>query len=87
MNKYSVKIINFINKLHNSNDFNLSNNINVHHELIIKIKDIMQKVIKSSSNIKFNKEKFHLDKLHSDDFPKMYLFFREYLNVHKKNCL
>ena len=48
MNKYSLKIINFINKLNKSNnlnlsEFNLSKNINVRHELIIKVKNIMQK--------------------------------------------
>lgn len=84
MNKYSLKIINFINKLHklndfSSNDFNLSKNINIQHELIIKLKGIMQKVISSASHINFNKEQTHLGKLHSDEFPKIYLFFREYL--------
>lgn len=86
MNKYSLKIINFINKLNNSqnlnsnpNQFNLSKNINVQHDLIKKLKIIMQKTINSASHINFNKEQTHLGKLHSDDFPKIYLFFREYL--------
>jgi hypothetical protein len=82
MNKYSMKIINFINKLYNLNitdlnDFKLEKNININHPLIKKIKDIMHKII--SSFIKFNKEKFYLGKLDSEDFPKIYLFFREYL--------
>lgn len=86
MNKYSLKIINFINKSYNLNDFNskqfnLSKNINIHHELIIKLKNIMQKIITSASHIKFNKEKFLLGKLDSDEFPKIYLFFREFLKL------
>ena len=37
------------------------------------------KTILNSNTVKFNKEKFNLGKLHSDKYPIMYLFFREYL--------
>ena len=81
MNKYSLKIINFINKIKNTNsniDLDLTNKINTEHNLILKIKQIM-KTILNSNTVKFNKEKFNLGKLHSEKYPIMYLFFREYL--------
>ncbi len=81
MNKYSLKIINFINKIKFTNeniDLDLSNKINVNHNLIKKIRSIIKFVLESQTTT-FNKEKFSLGKLHSDKYPLMYLFFREYL--------
>lgn len=83
MNKYSIKITKFINKLQNSNniDSNDINSININHNLINKLKIIIRKNIKLSHQIKFNKQKIYLEKLHSNDFPKNYLFFKEYLKL------
>ena len=83
MNKYSLKIIKFINKNINSpeiKDYEMSNKINVKHNLIKTIRKIISNVL-NSSQIPFNKEKYNLGKLHEDEFPKMYLFFREYLST------
>jgi hypothetical protein len=85
MNKYSLKIINFINKIkitnNNSNiDLDLTKKINTKHNLILKIKEIMKRVF-ISKTINFNKEKYNLGKLHSDKFPIMYLFFRGIFKV------
>ncbi len=81
MNKYSLKIMNFINKIKFKDeniDLDLSNKINVNHILIKKIRSIMKYILESQTTT-FNTEKFSLGKLHSDKYPLMYLFFREYL--------
>ncbi len=81
MNKYSLKIINFINKIKNTDsniDLDLTKKINTQHNIILKIKQIMKNIL-NSQTINFNKEKYNLGKLHSDQYPIMYLFFREYL--------
>jgi hypothetical protein len=80
-NKYSIKIINFINKINKNSKFNLSQKINNNNPLVLKLKKIMADIIDSKSNIiNFNRNKTYLGKMHTNEYPKIYLFFREYLN-------
>ena len=54
MDKYSLKIINFINKIKDSDElikYDLSKKININHNLISQIKNIIHEVLKSSKNL------------------------------------
>ncbi len=82
MDKYSLKIINFINKIKDSNElikYDLSKKINGNHNLISDIKKIINDVLESTNNMNISNPKISiLNKLHDNDFPLLYLFFREY---------
>ncbi len=86
MDKYSLKIINFINKIKDSDEllnYDLSKKINVNHNLISQIKNIIHDVLETSkkvNNNNFNKVNI-LNKLHDNDYPLLYLFFREYNKI------
>ena len=91
MNKYSLKIIDFINNIKNKENLSIYSklqNINSENGLLLKIRKIIEEVLKDNKNkkdnIKFNKETFSLGKLHNDEYPYIYLFFREYFNINKE---
>jgi hypothetical protein len=91
MNKYSLKIINFINNIKNKenlSEYSKLQKINGDNILLVKIRKIIEDVIienkQKNNNIKFNKETFNLGKLHDDLYPYIYLFFREYFNITKE---
>jgi hypothetical protein len=87
MDKYSLKIINFINKIKDTDElkkYDLSKKININHNLISQIKNIIIDVLETSKKINdnnFNKVNI-LNKLHDNDYPLLYLFFREYNKLH-----
>jgi hypothetical protein len=85
MNKYSLKIIDFINNIksiENISTYSKIKNINTQHTLFVKIRKIIQDIINEKNsnrnNIQFNKDTQYLGKLHNDSYPYLYLFFREY---------
>jgi hypothetical protein len=83
MDKYSLKIINFINKIKDSKElikYDMSKKINVNHNLITEIKKIIHDILKYTKKIEVNKVNI-LNKLHDNDYPLLYLFFREYNKI------
>jgi hypothetical protein len=90
MNKYSLKIIDFINNIKsnvNLSEFSKIQNINTNNTLLVKIRNIIQDIKTQSDNnknfIKINKKTSNLEKLHNDAYPFIYLFFKEYFNIIK----
>ena len=98
MDKYSLKIINFINKIKDSDElikYDLSKKININHNLINQIKNIIHEVLESSKKLNDKNDKNDnkvnkiniLNKLHDNDYPLLFLFFREYNKLDSSNII
>jgi hypothetical protein len=83
LNKYSIKIVKFINQIKENkelNTHNLSKRFNTENSLILKIKKIISRVLsqsQSQSQSTINKITT-LNKLHSENYCNLYLFFDKY---------
>ena len=79
MNKYSLKIINFLNILNQNSKYNFKLNININHNLINKICLISESVLKIDTIPKFKNT--IIQKLHSEEYPLLYHFFSKYFEM------
>lgn len=92
LNKYSIKIVKFINEIKDKSSkktlYKLSERINTEHSLILKIKNIISRILSQSqsqsqlSNTTINKI-CTLNKLHSENYCNLYLFFDKYYKYFK----
>jgi hypothetical protein len=79
MNKYSLKIINFLNTLNQNSKYNFKSNINQNHILIKKFCSISDSVLKIETIPK--SKNTIIPKLHSEEYPLLYHFFRKYFEM------
>jgi hypothetical protein len=84
MNKYSVKIYNFIDKINNQFGFDFTNLINIENPFILKIKSIIDKVLDEKIYYQVNAQSI-LSQLDTDNkYPLLYTFLKKYIEKSKE---
>jgi hypothetical protein len=76
MNKYSLKIINFLNILNENSKYNFKPNININHPLLNNFCSISDSVLKINIIPKYKNT--IIPKLHSKKYPLLYEFYKAY---------
>ena len=74
MNKYSRKIINFLD---NNIIDNIPNNINTNHELIQKIINIAKDIVKQQNEINYNMQITKINLIHNNNYPLLYQLLKD----------
>ena len=74
MNKYSHKIINFLD---NNIIDNIPNNINTNHELIQKIINIAKDIVKQQNQINYNMQITKINLIHNNNYPLLYQLLKD----------
>jgi hypothetical protein len=84
MNKYSLKIYNFIDKINKKLKFNFHNLINISDPFILIIQDIINKVLdqKIDYNITSNEKMAQIST--NPNYPLIYIFLKEYIQKRLK---
>jgi len=83
MNKYSLKILDFLNTLNQNSSYNFKSNLNKDHNLINTISSIAETVLKI--NIPPKSTNNVLPKINSEEYPLLYIFFKEYFDMKGEN--
>ena len=79
MNKYSLKIYNFIDKINDKLGFDFSSKINNSDSFIIKIQEIIRKVLDEKIDYNISKNNLLNQISPNPKYPLIYLFLKEYI--------
>ena len=84
MNKYSVKIYNFIDRINNQFGFDFTHLINIENPFILKIKSIIDKVLDEKIDYTVTKNSV-VTQLETDKkYPLLYTFLKRYIEKSKE---
>jgi len=84
MNKYSLKIYNFIEKINKKFNFDFSKLINVDDPFIIKIQEIIRKVLDEKIDYDISQQNLLNSLSPNPKYPLLYLFLKEYIQKRLK---
>ena len=85
MNKYSLKIYNFIEKINKKLNFDFSKLINIYDPFIIKIQEIIRKVLDEKIDYDITQQYIINQISPNPKYPLIYLFLKEYIQKRLNN--